>query len=254
MSNELYRITDGTTTINLINGLNLIQADPDAFLRPALPPWKGGGTWQSSPLSDGRRLVNRQFGNINDTHAIKLGYASGTTQDQIVYALQELFRLLEKAVQYWVTDWQNEPVWIEARSSCETNIRYALVQAWDLPNLDDPYRPPFDVISELVAMDELVLGLEHTFWMAYAPGNEPCVELSGKQNRWPTNGSDTAAPAAAADDGYIDVTTGDIGTGLASTTLIIGKSGKMFFFSIETTFTNQNGDVVAKLRKSVIAR
>ena len=47
--------------------------------------------------------------------------------DLLIKNTQDLRRLLEKAINYCVTDWQNEPVWIETRGICETNTRYAII-------------------------------------------------------------------------------------------------------------------------------
>jgi len=221
---EIYRITDGTTVISLLNGVNVISLNHDGGAKavlPQLPPWKAGGTWQSSPLSDSRRLVNRQFGNIVDTHDI---IASAQSQDALIYGLQELWRLLNKSVDYWATDWQNEPVWLEARSDCETNIRYAIINAWSTPNIDDPYTSPFSKVSPPNAMEELTLTLEHTIWMGYAPGSEECVEVSGEQLRYETFGSDTGIPTIGTDDGRYEKIAATV-----STAFVVLEIGQPFY-------------------------
>ena len=169
-------ISDGTTTISLIGG-------EDGFYlnnwRPAIAQYNGGGVFQSSPLTDGRQLVARQFDNIIERMDLKVATDSG--QDTLAYETQELRRLLEKAVNYWATDWQNEPVWLEAQSSCETNMRYAIIHSYSTPDDDNPYAPPFLQEKGGSAMNNWALILEHGHWQSTEPGTGTCVEITGAQ-------------------------------------------------------------------------
>ena len=173
-------VTDGTAdgTINLLNrshGFHVVS------WRPALPGYKGGGVFQDSPLAHGRRLVTRSFENVVDTFSLAI---NAVHQNALIYDLQELARLLEKGVDYWAADWQNEPVWLEARAIHETNTRYAIVHTWRIPELDDPYRGAF--ISQMMGMDNLTLIIEHGLWLSNAPGESTCVEISAVESYcWP---------------------------------------------------------------------
>ena len=56
----IFRITDGTTSINLIRtrgraGFHLAE------WQPATATYKQGGIWVDSPFSDGRKLVDAQW-------------------------------------------------------------------------------------------------------------------------------------------------------------------------------------------------
>lgn len=169
----VLNITDGTTTISLVkppgaNGFHL-----NAW-QPAVAQYKEGGTWQSSPLSDGRRLVDRRFNNVIETFELKL---RGASQDEAIQEMQNLRRLLEKAASYWTTDWQNEPVWIEAQASCETNPRYALIYTGAIPQDDQPFAQPF-LQPHGAAMDELTLVVERGPWTAQISGGRQCVKIS----------------------------------------------------------------------------
>lgn len=88
------KITDGTIIIDLLElpGLHL-----DSW-RPVVPGFKGDGTYQNSPLADGRQLVNKQFDNTIEQLSYK---AQDESQDNVITRIQDLIRLLEKAVQYW---------------------------------------------------------------------------------------------------------------------------------------------------------
>jgi len=168
-SYPIIEITDGTITISLIDPFFKLES-----WRPAIAQAKGGGTWQSSPLADGRRLVNRRFDNTVETFDLS---ASATTQDSWAHQYQELERLLEKAVEYWTTAWQNTPVYLVAKTPCETETRHALIYNYALPDINQVFREPF--ASKSPGMVGFSLSLERGHWLADPPGDETCVEISG---------------------------------------------------------------------------
>ena len=169
----VLRISDGTTTINLLNATDGFSLNA---WRPAIAQYKGGGTWQASPLSDGRRMVTRQFGNAVEVFDLKV--SSTASQDDIIYNTQELRRLLEKAVDYWTADWQSDPVWVEAQATCETNPRYATIHSWSTPDDDNPYASPF-LQPDGAIMDDWSLIIERGHWQSTILGTGDCVEISG---------------------------------------------------------------------------
>lgn len=175
----ILKITDGTTEVDLLG--------TDGYIlnswRPAISGYKGGGTYQSSSLSDGRRLVHKTFENVIERLDLK---ASGASQDILIRTTQELRRLLEKASDYWTTSWQDEPVWIEAKASRETNTRYAIIQAGKIPDDDNPMSQPFLQPRCEAVMDGLTLLVERGHWLANEPGDGVCVEVSGEQD-WAMN-------------------------------------------------------------------
>ena len=164
-------ITDGTTEISLLNkrsGYVLSR------WRPTVAGYKGRGVYQSSPISDGRRLVARYFENAVETFDLK---ARGFNQDDLILETQELRRLLEKAVDYWVTDWQDDPVWIEAKASSETNTRYAIVHQGRIAEDGEVFSQPFLQSSCAAVMDNLTLIVERGHWTANQPGGSDCAEI-----------------------------------------------------------------------------
>src|SRR3990170_8835714 len=98
------KITDGTTSISLIaddsygKGPFYLNSWRQAVAQP-----KGGGVFQQSALSDGRRIISKQWENVIDTFTLHIG---DVDQDSLIDSLQDLRELLEKAVQYWTTEWQ----------------------------------------------------------------------------------------------------------------------------------------------------
>jgi hypothetical protein len=117
----------------------------------------------------------RKWGNIIDIFSLKI---SGKDQNDIIQDARNLTELLEKASYYWTTEWQNEPVWIERRGSNETETSYSLIHGYKWENDDNPFNPPFYTPSKPLAMDGIDLAIEHGFWLANAPGESDCLEIS----------------------------------------------------------------------------
>ena len=174
MTSGILRITDGTTTISLIDAKFKLD---DGGWSPANPELENGGIWQDSSLSDGRRLVMAKFANVRDVFSSKL---HGGCQDDLIQQMQELKRLGEKARSFWVAAYPSDPVWIEARGDRETNTRYALVYDISVPYDANPHEPPFSAGS-MVAMDDLEIQVEHGIWTSYKPKTvADCVRISNQ--------------------------------------------------------------------------
>lgn len=171
-------ITDGTTTINLISDKNGFYLQD---WTPTTAPAKNDGIWQDSPFVDGRQLAMKQYGNIIDTMTVGI---SASSPDDLIYFSQELRRMLRKASQYWTTNWQNEPVWIEAKADCETNLRYAIIMDGRLGEDDNPYAEPMVGTGTQYAMPDLSLVLEHQYWTAQEPMTADCLYVRN-HNRYP---------------------------------------------------------------------
>ena len=173
MSNAILAITDGTLRYSLITRPWQLE---DWI--PQDPLLKGGGIRRGSPLSDGTRLIDFSYANTIDTFMLKVMHGE---QDGAIRNLQDMKRLLEKGRRYWTDDWATEPVWIEARGSDETNIRYAVIKNWALPQGSNPYAQPFFPQQQEAVMEGLVLTLEHDFWQATEPGTGTATEISAQQ-------------------------------------------------------------------------
>ena len=171
MSDGVLAITDGTTRIDLLDLFKLVEWTPQT----AAP--KGGGVWRDSPFLQGRQLVLHEYENIIDT--FELVAIGGGSKDVLIENTQNLRRLLEKAVAYWVTDWQNDPVWIETRGICETNTRYAIIHDYRTPNDDNPFADPY--VSSSV-FEDFTLILEHGLWTDQEPGTGVAVEIGASED------------------------------------------------------------------------
>jgi hypothetical protein len=169
------KISDGTTEISLIDigpGIHLND------WTPAIAQYKGGGVFRSNPQSSGRRLVQKTFDNAIETFDLKINNLKRNT---LIFQMQELSRLLEKATDYWTSDWQNTVVYLIAQAECEDNPRYAEIVSYSIPQLDNPYGQPFLNIDGNAVFDNITLAIERKHWKANIPGNGTAIQVSSTQ-------------------------------------------------------------------------
>ena len=143
---------------------------------PVTAGLKDDGVWQSSPFYDGRRMISSARMNISDVFTIAI---SGGDMDAVIDHMRKLRLLLEKAVYYWTSEWQREPVYLVCRGDCESNTRYAIIKGYSLPTDDNPFEPPLGGGVRLKAMTDLVLNVEHGLWQHVAPGTSEQVPIKG---------------------------------------------------------------------------
>lgn len=173
-TNPILELTDGTTKIDLISpntGITLrdwVQQSP-------LP--KGDGIWVDSPLTEGRRLISRIYGNVVDAMTFTI---NGVTPDDTILALQSLRQMLEKATNYWISGWSDTPVYLKKRGSGETNITYALIIDWRAPEDSNPFAQPF-FAQPFSVIEEFSLSIEHGAWMSNPPGTGTATQLWAKR-------------------------------------------------------------------------
>ncbi len=177
----IFRISDGTTTINLLSsgyGFHLYE------WTPATSALKGGGIWQNSANAHGQQLSDYRWDVTEETIELK---SNGPSINMLILQHQELRRLLVKALDYWAADWQQEPVWLEARAKCETNSRWALIHDGRLVDDDNPFVSPFLQPDGDAVMDNLTLILKRGHWQNTQPGNGNAL-LIGNPGQEPTTG------------------------------------------------------------------
>lgn len=208
-------ITDGTEYVDLLSdtsGFHLVE------WTPAVPELKGGGVFADPVLADGRQMVMSNYANVVDVFTLT---ANGFSMDAVIRDTQIMRRLLQKALDYTRSKWQTAPVWIEARGKGETNTRYATIWFYQAPQDDNPFMPPFASITDIAAMEDFTLTLEHDIWQHVAPGTGECVQVSAQQNAY-TEALLSFSPTLSADDGFVDTTTLNID--LASVSFSFGDS------------------------------
>ena len=174
----ILEISDGSTTVNLIgDGLFLNR------WRQAVLGYKEGGTRVSSPLADGQQLVMTHYEDIIDEFVLS---GRGTSPDRAIQSQRDLLNLLDKGTRFWTTEWQTTPVYIRARAKSESETRYAIVKSWALPELNNPYAPPFLQPDGAAVWEELALIIEHRPWLESEPGTGESKELGAREYyvRW----------------------------------------------------------------------
>ena len=186
--NPIFIITDGDTRIDILKVFNLVDWTPQTAREKS-------GVWIDSPLSPGKQLVLKEYDNIQDTLDLQAKSASG--KDVLIYNTQELRRLLEKAVQFWTTRWQNEVVYIETRGICETETRYSIIFNYSTPNDDNPFGDPY---NSSTLFDEWSLTLEHGEWLENEPTVGVAIETSAEQDY---NGTTYGRSATSSNEVYV---------------------------------------------------
>lgn len=221
-SNAIFEITDCIDTIDLLN----IE---DGYLTcewlPAVADWKDGGSWQSSPLSDGKRLASKSYENAVET--IKLTI-KGRTQDSVIAYLQSMTTMLEKAIQYWTTNWQRQPVWLKARGATESNPRYAIIKGYKIDGLANPFSQPFFGNCKSI-MNQFTLVIERDHWIDQFPMTGHRIEINNLQDYTKTvQAQEVLTCSQPADNAVFYHSSGYIDTGV-----ILGSQWGKLGLSIE---------------------
>jgi hypothetical protein len=183
MTGPILKLTDGTTSISLVTSAGQKGFHLDVWL-PEIANYKGGGIRRNNSRADGESLSGKQWANVTEEFRT---IVDGEDQDAVITTLQNLRRLFEKASDYWTTPWQNEPVWIEASGSCETNTRYSIVIRGHMPQDGNPHAQPFfaepSIIGE-TGSGFLISVERQPWWLEQIPGTGICAEASGEQEDW----------------------------------------------------------------------
>jgi len=174
----ILKITDGTTTVNLLNSAGVILRD----WNPSHPGLRE--TWRQSPFSHGRNLVMAPYDNIVDTFNVTITSLGG--QDAIITETQDLDRLLTQAVAYWKTNWNVKQVYLVARGPDETETRYAVIKSYRLPTDGNPYSQSFYNCIRRPGHNVSLI-IEHGLWQADEPGTDTGIAIETLQE-W--NGHD----------------------------------------------------------------
>jgi len=162
-------IGTATNRINLLNAAGFGHVD----WRPKAGPTTT--SFRQSSLADYRHPVAYVEATAIETFVMIL---SGASQDAVIRTTQDLRRLLREALNYWAQAWRDDVVYLQAQASCETNARYAVVVAAELPEDEDPFGPTFNQLSGGTVMDQLTLIVEREAWTENAPGTGTLVDLS----------------------------------------------------------------------------
>lgn len=166
---------NSTTVVDLVHGSSGFYL---ADWRPSATFYKDGGTYQESPLSNGRRLVDKKFTNGIERFSLKL---TASTQDGSILDMRGLRQLLEFASDYWTSNGQGSPVYLLAQGRQETSIRYAIIYAGTIPEDENPYGQPFVEEDGRSLWDGITLIIERGAWSENPPGEGTAVEIGASE-------------------------------------------------------------------------
>lgn len=168
-TNPVLIVTDGNTVIDLIgpdSGWKL--ADP--YWNPGIAAFKGGGSFLSSSLAEGRRLTTGEYDNVIETIPLSV---RGIDQDRAIRTIRELMQLGRQASDYWTKPYEYDDVWLEARPACNSCFTgYSRIVSMRIPELTNPYGQPFFGINSEAIMEGITVLIEREpFWRAVEPGS-----------------------------------------------------------------------------------
>lgn len=176
-----FILTDGITKIDLLGGNKHGKGFSLIRYVPGRPNFKGGGVWQDSPLAIGRQLVAGVRTNTTDALTLRIAYPS---HDSIITALNDFDELIEKAIAYWTTTWQQTPVYLQAQAHGENAKRYALVRHAQYDSYFDPYAQPY-ISAGMHTTEEFILGIERDLWLEFVPGDYESVAIAHEHSTPP---------------------------------------------------------------------
>lgn len=204
-TNARLIITDGT----MANTASMLVELHGANLQDWLPksPNAANAIWSSTPYQDGKQLVSKSYDNIIDTFTLEI---DSNSMDTTIKGLRKFIKLLENAITYWTEEYNTHKFWLEVRGECETEVRYAYVIDYSIPEIDNPFAPPFEPTPEST-LDELALSIEHTIWTDSLTVGDNCVDLS-TEGSVPYHGSGIFVPTQSSDDIVAVVSTHAVST------------------------------------------
>lgn len=147
----VLKITDGTTTINLLDntGLHLARGG----WRPAVAQEDENGAYL--PMIEVVSCVWTE-----------------TDDDSRAETIKTIKRLDRKAREHWRKRKINEYVWLEASTHSETNTRYGAIRSIDIKELDSEHWGPDGIV-------DLKLVITHELWWHIAPNGAAATVVDG---------------------------------------------------------------------------
>ena len=168
MSDAFLKLTDGTTTINLLDGAFRLKN-----WSPSWPASKGGGVFSDSPISEGRRLS--YYVSDSPIEAFTLVQTASDADEMASWSII-LTKMVMSAKNYWKSG-AGSPVYLIAKAPCEDNPRYALVIDASISGLNTHYGQPFVQPGSGSVQDDIILTITREPWQESAPGQDVCVPV-----------------------------------------------------------------------------
>ena len=164
-----FKLVSGSDEINLIESI-----EPGT---PGIMASRGGlndnstrpnNTFSSSSLVDGARLRLKKTLPVVARYRLNM---VGTSHDNVASQIQAFQRILRKGDLNALTQWQQEPLYIQSQTTNESGVRYSKVLAWNGDELSDFFTHPYEVDTELDDFE--ILLVREPYWRNHPPGFVP---------------------------------------------------------------------------------
>lgn len=163
------------TTIDLLQP-SVITLDEYILKRPEI---KQGGVWADSPISPGRRLISGEIGNVTETIRLII---KGTSLEQVISIEQQLVNMQRDCRDFWINNYQIEPVYIQHQVYGEPGPRFAILHKIEL----DITAPSGEPTSATSLWRDVVIVIEREGgWRPIPPGANPKTWTFHWRNRVP---------------------------------------------------------------------
>jgi len=157
MVDPILRISDGVTTIDLLDHSGWMLADP--YWQPQIAQFKGGGVSVDSGLAEGQQLVHREYGNVIETIPLSV---TGIDQARAIQTLRDLMQLGRQASDYWTESYEYDDVWLEVKPACADSLNgYSRIVKMSIPELKNPFGQPFFSAYNQAVMEDITLLINH---------------------------------------------------------------------------------------------
>jgi len=163
-----FEITDGTTTIELLYYRNRMGGFMLNDWEPDIPSYKDRGAYSDSPLFDGRYPLKTPSDNPIERLELRGVFSNASA---LFTAWRNLRELLEQAMNYWQSPFDNACVYLICQGTQESSPRYAAITGWDLSGLENMFAAPFLQRSGRLLIEDIDLLLEHEVWSNVVPNS-----------------------------------------------------------------------------------
>lgn len=166
-----FEIVVGSLTVDLVGGKNNIYM---SAWRPVSPGYKGGGTYQDTPLVDNSQLVDKRFENVEEIIEFNI---DANDPDTAIYSSRQLRIALEECANYWTQKWNESVGYLLVQNTRESNIRYAVIMKGRMPEDEYPFGQMVVQPNGRCLWADLACSIEHLPWQETIPATGTALSI-----------------------------------------------------------------------------
>lgn len=156
---DLYSAENDPVIVNLMGGVITLND-----WSPEIAQVKSGGIWADSPLSDGRELLAASAGNVIEKISVII---SDNSYLGAMKALSGLNQMANDCRDYWLTEYQVDPVYLAWWAGCGVGLQYALLSNIEVS--PDYIDSPMPTIRASITLER------EPYWRGIPPGANPRI-------------------------------------------------------------------------------